>query len=101
MVASPSNPSGTLVEPGEIAALASLARERGAAVLVDEIYHGLTYGRDARTALEAGDDVFVINSFSKYFQMTGWRLGWLCAPQAYVPRNHEARAEPLHLALRH
>jgi aspartate/methionine/tyrosine aminotransferase len=97
MVASPSNPSGTLVEPGEIAALASLARERGAAVLVDEIYHGLTYGRDARTALEAGDDVFVINSFSKYFQMTGWRLGWLVAPQAYV-REIEKLAQNLYIS---
>jgi aspartate/methionine/tyrosine aminotransferase len=85
MVASPSNPTGTMVEPEEIAALAALARERGATLLVDEIYHGLTYGRDARTALEAGDDVFVINSFSKYFQMTGWRLGWMVVPDALVP----------------
>jgi aspartate/methionine/tyrosine aminotransferase len=84
MVASPSNPTGTLVEPEEIAELASLARERRATLLVDEIYHGLTYGRDARTALEAGEDVFVVGSFSKYFQMTGWRLGWMVVPSAYV-----------------
>jgi aspartate/methionine/tyrosine aminotransferase len=64
---------------------------------VDEIYHGLTYGRDARTALEAGDDVFVINSFSKYFQMTGWRLGWLVAPQAYV-REVEKLAQNLYIS---
>ena len=51
---------------------------------MDEIYHGLTYGRQAETALTLGDDVFVINSFSKYFGMTGWRLGWLIAPEAYV-----------------
>ena len=99
MVASPSNPTGTMVEPGEIAALAALARERGATLLVDEIYHGLTYGLEARTALEAGEDVFVINSFSKYFQMTGWRLGWLVAPAGVRARDREARAEPLHLGL--
>jgi aspartate/methionine/tyrosine aminotransferase len=64
---------------------------------VDEIYHGLTYGRDARTALEAGDDIFVINSFSKYFQMTGWRLGWLVAPQPYV-REVEKLAQNLYIS---
>ena len=97
MVASPSNPTGTMLEPGEVAALAALARERGGTLLVDEIYHGLTYGRDARTALEAGEDVFVINSFSKYFQMTGWRLGWLVAPQAYV-REIEKLAQNLYIS---
>jgi aspartate/methionine/tyrosine aminotransferase len=97
MVASPSNPTGTLLEPEEIASLAALARARGATLLVDEIYHGLTYGRDARTALEAGDDVFVINSFSKYFQMTGWRLGWLVAPRPYV-REIEKLAQNLYIS---
>jgi aspartate/methionine/tyrosine aminotransferase len=97
MVASPSNPTGTMVTPAEIAALAALARERGATLLVDEIYHGLTYGLDARTALEAGDDVFVINSFSKYFQMTGWRLGWLVAPTACV-REVEKLAQNLYIS---
>jgi aspartate/methionine/tyrosine aminotransferase len=97
MVATPSNPTGTLVEPEEIAALASLARERGATLLVDEIYHGLTYGRDARTALEAGDDVFVINSFSKYFQMTGWRLGWMVVPEGFV-REIEKLAQNLFIS---
>jgi aspartate/methionine/tyrosine aminotransferase len=97
MVASPSNPTGTLVEPDEVAALAALARSRGATLLVDEIYHGLTYGRDARTALEAGEDVFVVNSFSKYFQMTGWRLGWMVAPQPYV-REIEKLAQNLYIS---
>ena len=97
MVATPSNPTGTVVEPEEIAALAALARERGATLLVDEIYHGLTYGRDARTALEAGDDVFVINSFSKYFQMTGWRLGWMVVPEGYV-REIEKLAQNLFIS---
>jgi len=97
MVASPSNPTGTLVEPGEIAALAGLACSRGATLLVDEIYHGLTYGRDARTALEAGSDIFVINSFSKYFQMTGWRLGWMVVPEGCV-REVEKLAQNLYIS---
>jgi aspartate/methionine/tyrosine aminotransferase len=97
MVASPSNPTGTLVEPEEIAQLAGLARERRATLLVDEIYHGLTYGFDARTALEAGEDVFVVNSFSKYFQMTGWRLGWMVVPEAYV-REVEKLAQNLYIS---
>jgi aspartate/methionine/tyrosine aminotransferase len=86
MVGSPSNPTGTLIDPAEVAALAALARERGGTLLVDEIYHGLTYGIEARTAAEEGDEVLVVNSFSKYFQMTGWRLGWLLAPPRLVRR---------------
>jgi aspartate/methionine/tyrosine aminotransferase len=97
MVASPSNPTGTMVTPEEIAGLAALARERGGTLLVDEIYHGLTYDGDARTAAEAGDDVFVINSFSKYFQMTGWRLGWLVAPATHV-REVEKLAQNLYIS---
>jgi aspartate/methionine/tyrosine aminotransferase len=97
MVASPSNPTGTMVPPEEMAALAQLARERGAALIADEIYHGLTYGLDARTAAEAGEDVFVINSFSKYFQMTGWRLGWLVAPSSHV-REVEKLAQNLYIS---
>jgi aspartate/methionine/tyrosine aminotransferase len=86
MVASPANPTGTMVTRAEIADLASLAREKRATFLSDEIYHGLTYGLDAPTAAEAGEDVVVINSFSKYFQMTGWRLGWMVAPADLVRR---------------
>lgn len=86
MVASPSNPTGTLVTPEETAKLAALAREKGGTFLMDEIYHGLTYGIDARTAAEEGEDILVVNSFSKYFQMTGWRLGWLVAPPHLVRR---------------
>ena len=86
MIASPANPTGTLVTPEEVHDLAMLARERGGTLLVDEIYQGLTYGMDARTAAEEGEDVFVVNSFSKYFQMTGWRLGWLVAPPQLVRR---------------
>jgi aspartate/methionine/tyrosine aminotransferase len=61
-----------------------VVRRRGGVLIVDEIYHGLTYGDAAHSALEFTDDVFVINSFSKYFCMTGWRLGWLVAPEDYV-----------------
>ena len=97
MVASPSNPTGTMVTPGEIAGLASVVREKGGTLLVDEIYHGLTYGLDARSAVEAGEDVIVVNSFSKYFQMTGWRLGWLVAPPALV-RPLETLAQNLFIS---
>ena len=97
MVASPANPTGTLVAPAEIAALAALAREKSGTLLVDEIYHGLTYGVDARTAAEQGDDVVVVNSFSKYFQMTGWRLGWLLVPPALV-RTVETLAQNLFIS---
>lgn len=97
MVASPSNPTGTLVTPEETAKLAMLVREKGGTLLMDEIYHGLTYGIDARTAAEEGDDIVVVNSFSKYFQMTGWRLGWLVAPPQLV-RKIETLAQNLFIS---
>jgi aspartate/methionine/tyrosine aminotransferase len=97
MVASPSNPTGTLVTPEETAKLAALTREKGGTLLMDEIYHGLTYGIDARTAAEEGEDIFVVNSFSKYFQMTGWRLGWLVAPPHLV-RTIETLAQNLFIS---
>ncbi|HRE12729.1 MAG TPA: pyridoxal phosphate-dependent aminotransferase [Usitatibacteraceae bacterium] len=97
MVASPSNPTGTLVPPTEMSALAALAREKGGVLLADEIYQGLVYGQDARTAAHEGEDVLVINSFSKYFQMTGWRLGWLLAPAAAV-REVEKLAQNLYIS---
>jgi aspartate/methionine/tyrosine aminotransferase len=84
MVASPSNPTGTLLPIDELERIHEVVSRRGGTLIVDEIYHGLTYGAQARSALEFTDDVFVINSFSKYFCMTGWRLGWMVAPQAYV-----------------
>ena len=66
------------------ASMAEIARAKGGTLIVDEIYQGLNYGVDASTALSRLDDAFVVNSFSKYFGMTGWRLGWVVAPQAYV-----------------
>ena len=97
MVASPANPTGTLVTPDETRELAELAREKRGTLLVDEIYHGLTYGVDAHTAASDGEDVFVVNSFSKYFQMTGWRLGWLVAPPHLV-RTIETLAQNLYIS---
>jgi aspartate/methionine/tyrosine aminotransferase len=97
LVASPANPTGTLLDLDTMAALVGTVAERGGTLLVDEIYHGLTYGVDANSALALCDDVFVINSFSKYFGMTGWRLGWLVAPQRYV-REIEKLAQNLYIA---
>ena len=96
LVASPANPTGTLLTLPEIEALAEVCREKNGHFLVDEIYHGLTYEIDAPTACAAGDDIWVINSFSKYFQMTGWRLGWMVIPEAYV-RDVEKLAQNLTL----
>ena len=84
LLASPSNPTGTLVPPAELARIVATVRELGGVLIVDEIYHGLTYGAEAVSALTYSSDVFVINSFSKYYGMTGWRLGWVVAPDAYV-----------------
>ncbi|OBY93413.1 aminotransferase [Pseudomonas sp. AU11447] len=80
LAASPANPTGTLLHKDELAALSSTLKARGGHLVVDEIYHGLTYGIDASSVLQVDDDAFVLNSFSKYFGMTGWRLGWLVAP---------------------
>jgi aspartate/methionine/tyrosine aminotransferase len=85
MLASPSNPTGTTVPFEELKAIHAVVRARGGTLIVDEIYHGLTYAGRDRTVLEFADDVFVINSFSKYFGMTGWRLGWVVMPEAFVP----------------
>jgi aspartate/methionine/tyrosine aminotransferase len=85
IVASPGNPTGTLIAPEELAAIQRLVHRKGAQLIVDEIYHGLVYAEPAATALALSDQVMVVNSFSKYFGMTGWRLGWCIAPQDYMP----------------
>ncbi|MCW5621616.1 MAG: pyridoxal phosphate-dependent aminotransferase [Burkholderiales bacterium] len=84
MVATPSNPTGTLIPLPDLQRIHAEVRARGGVLIVDEIYHGLTYDQEAHSALEFTDEVFVINSFSKYFCMTGWRLGWMVMPQRYV-----------------
>lgn len=97
LIASPANPTGTLIGESQLAQLHAVVREKGGALLVDEIYHGLTYGGDAISATELGDDIFVINSFSKYFGMTGWRLGWLVVPPDYL-REVEKLAQNLYIS---
>ena len=82
MVASPANPTGTALSQEELTGLSGAVRSRNGYLLVDEIYHGLVYDGSAPSVLEVDPDAFVINSFSKYFGMTGWRLGWLVAPEA-------------------
>jgi aspartate/methionine/tyrosine aminotransferase len=84
LVASPANPTGALIDPAALRGIAEIAARRGGRLVVDEIYHGLTYGPDPPTALELSDEVIVVSSFSKYFDMTGWRLGWAVVPPAYL-----------------
>ena len=81
---SPANPTGSVLAPERMEAIAGLARERGVAVVSDEIYHGLTEGGRDRSILEFTDQAFVLNGFSKAFAMTGWRLGWMIAPREHV-----------------
>lgn len=85
MLASPGNPSGTMLTREDLAALSARARDLGVSVISDEIYHGLSYaGHRCVSALEVTDDVYVINSFSKYFSMTGWRIGWMVVPEDHI-----------------
>lgn len=84
LVASPSNPTGTSIDHGELSRLLAEVRARQGFAIVDEIYLGLSYEGQPRSALTLDDDIIVINSFSKYFHMTGWRLGWMIVPEAMV-----------------
>lgn len=84
IVASPGNPSGTMLTRDRLAALMDHAAGRNIGFVSDEIYHGLHYGDRAVSALEIGDQVHVINSFSKYFSMTGWRIGWMVVPEDHI-----------------
>lgn len=84
MVASPANPTGTMLDRSAMSSLIDAAKGQGAAFISDEIYHGLEYEAKAVTALEVTDDCYVINSFSKYFSMTGWRVGWMVVPEDHV-----------------
>jgi aspartate/methionine/tyrosine aminotransferase len=86
LLASPSNPTGTSIPHHELAKIVGTVREKGGFTIVDEIYQGLTYDEEPFSALSLGEDVIVINSFSKYFNMTGWRLGWLVVPEFLVPQ---------------
>ncbi|KQB17436.1 aminotransferase class I/II-fold pyridoxal phosphate-dependent enzyme [Rhodobacter capsulatus] len=100
IVASPGNPSGTMLGRAELAALMTTAAERDLAFVSDEIYHGLHYEGRAVSALEIGDAACVINSFSKYFSMTGWRLGWMVVPETHI-RTVERLAQNLFICPPH
>jgi aspartate/methionine/tyrosine aminotransferase len=84
LIGTPSNPTGTAVPPDEMTRIVATVERLGGTLIVDEIYHGLTYGSDVRTALCDTDRAFIVNSFSKYFGMTGWRVGWLVMPSAFI-----------------
>lgn len=84
LLASPSNPTGTSIEPAELERIVKAVRARGGFTIVDEIYQGLSYDARPVSALSFGDDVVTVNSFSKYFNMTGWRLGWLVVPTSMI-----------------
>ncbi|HRC07281.1 MAG TPA: pyridoxal phosphate-dependent aminotransferase [Miltoncostaeales bacterium] len=96
ITASPSNPTGTSIATDELGRIAALCGAHGASFIADEIYQGLTYGHEPHTALAVTDSAYVVNSFSKYFQMTGWRLGWLVAPPG-VTRDIEKLAQNLYI----
>ena len=84
ILASPANPTGTIIRHDELAAIAKVCRERGITIISDEIYHGITYGMPTPSVLEVEPQALVVNSFSKYFSMAGWRLGWLIVPETGI-----------------
>lgn len=100
LVASPANPTGTMLDRDALGALIGAATVQGAAFVSDEIYHGIEYERRAVSALEITDDCYVINSFSKYFSMTGWRIGWMVVPGDHV-RTIERLAQNLFICPPH
>jgi aspartate/methionine/tyrosine aminotransferase len=97
IVASPSNPAGTMLTPDELRKLADYCGERDIRLISDEIYHGIGYGTPAATALEASEQAVVVNSFSKYFSMTGWRLGWMVVPDD-LARSVECLSQNLYIS---
>ena len=100
LVASPGNPTGTMLDKTALKALADHAEERSIGFISDEIYHGIEYDKKAVTALEVTDSAYVINSFSKYFSMTGWRVGWLVVPEDHV-RSIERLAQNMFICPPH
>ena len=97
LIASPSNPTGTLISPEELKQCIHTVNALGGCFYSDEIYHGLVYDTNATTALAFSDNVFVINSFSKYFGMTGWRIGWLIVPDEFIEAT-EKLAQNIYIA---
>lgn len=100
IVASPGNPSGTMLDRAALAALIEACAANGTAFVSDEIYHGIQYEGRAVSALEISDDLVVINSFSKYFSMTGWRIGWMVVPETEI-RAYERLAQNLFICPSH
>ncbi|MEJ5217136.1 aminotransferase class I/II-fold pyridoxal phosphate-dependent enzyme [Cognatishimia sp. D5M38] len=100
MVASPANPTGTMLDKPAMQALIDATHAKGASFISDEIYHGIEYEAKAVTALELTDDCYVINSFSKYFSMTGWRIGWMVVPEDHV-RSVERLAQNMFICAPH
>ena len=100
IVASPANPTGTMLDQDGLAALAAACHDNGAALISDEIYHGIDYDTSPVTALQVTDDVYVVNSFSKYFSMTGWRVGWMIVPPDHV-RQVERLAQNMFICAPH
>lgn len=97
LIASPANPTGTMLTPERLAGITKVCRERKIWFISDEIYHGLTYDAPAETALRYSSDAIVINSFSKYYSMTGWRVGWMVVPEGLV-RTIERLAQNLYIS---
>jgi len=97
LLASPSNPTGTVIPTPELSEIARVVEEKRGELIVDEIYHGLMYETETTSILDATKSAFVVNSFSKYYGMTGWRIGWLVAPKAYV-REIEKLAQNIFIA---
>ncbi|MGE4410204.1 MAG: aminotransferase class I/II-fold pyridoxal phosphate-dependent enzyme [Sphingobium sp.] len=85
ILSSPANPTGSVIPAEELTAIARLCRDRGVRIISDEIYHGLSYVGPLPTALSVADDAIILNSFSKYYSMAGWRLGWMIVPEALIP----------------
>lgn len=100
VLASPANPTGSMIARPDLTELVHAAADRGISVISDEVYHGIEYGAPAVSALEISDDVYVINSFSKYFAMTGWRVGWMVVPPGHV-RAIEALMQNLFICAPH
>ena len=100
IVASPGNPSGTMLSRAALGDLVACAGARGIRFVSDEIYHGLHYGTRAVSALEVSDDLYVVNSFSKYFSMTGWRVGWMVVPEDHI-RTVERLAQNMFICAPH
>jgi len=97
IVASPANPTGTMIAPAELKRLADYCRERGIRLVSDEIYHGIVYEGCAETARAFGQEAVIVNSFSKYYSMTGWRLGWMLVPPD-LTRSVECLAQNFYIS---